>query len=65
MRYAAIVVAGQPDYYERFAFQPAATWGLQSNLRLPADALTAMELVPGTLKGGGQVIYPAPFAEIF
>ena len=65
MNYAAIIVAGQPDYYERFAFQPAATWGLSSNLRLPADALTAMELVPGALKGGGQVIYPAPFAEIF
>lgn len=65
MRYTAIVVAGQPDYYERFAFRPAATWGLSSNLRLPADGLTAMELVPGALKDGGQVIYPAPFAEIF
>ena len=65
LRYAAIIVAGQPDYYERFAFLPAATWGLSSNLRLPADALTAMELVPAGLKGGGQVIYPAPFAEIF
>ena len=65
MRYVAIIVAGQPDYYGRFAFQPAATWGLTSNLRLPADALTAMELVAGALKDGGQVIYPTPFAEIF
>ena len=65
MRYTAIVVAGQPEYYERFEFQPAANWGLTSNLRLPADGLTAMELVPGTLDGGGQVIYPTPFAELF
>lgn len=65
MHFAAIIVAGQPDYYERLAFQPAATWGLQSNLRIPADALTAMELVPGALSGGGQVIYPTAFADIF
>ena len=65
MRYTAIVVAGQPEYYERFDFQPAETWGLTSNLRLPADGLTAMELLPGALKGGGEVVYPAPFAEIF
>lgn len=65
MRYPAIVIAGQPEYYQRFEFQPAATWGLSSNLRLPADGLTAMELVPGTLKTGGRVIYPAVFAEIF
>jgi putative acetyltransferase len=65
MRYTAIVVAGQPEYYERFDFQPAATWGLTSNLRLPADGLTAMELTSGALKGGGEVLYPAPFAEIF
>lgn len=65
MRYTAIVVAGQPEYYERFDFKPASTWKLSSNLRLPDDGLTAMELVPGTLKDGGQVMYPAPFAEIF
>ncbi|HEY9197760.1 MAG TPA: N-acetyltransferase, partial [Gammaproteobacteria bacterium] len=58
MRYTAIVVAGQPEYYERFDFKPALNWTLSSNLRLPADALTAMELVPGTLQNGGQVVYP-------
>lgn len=65
MRYQAIVVAGQPDYYERFDFKPAANWALTSNLRIPADAITAMELVGGALAGGGQVLYPAAFAEIF
>jgi len=65
MRYPAIVVAGQPDYYQRFDFKPASAWGLISNLRLPEDALTAMELVPGVLNGGGKVVYPDVFAEIF
>ena len=65
MRYQAIVVAGQPEYYERFDFKPAATWKLTSNLRIPADAITAMELVSGALAGGGQVLYPAAFAEIY
>ncbi len=65
MRYPAIVVAGQPDYYQRFDFKPASTWGLATNLRLPEDALTAMELVPGALNGGGKVVYPDVFAEIF
>ncbi|WJW76243.1 N-acetyltransferase [Thiohalobacter sp. IOR34] len=65
MRYSAIVVAGQPEYYQRFDFKPASDWGIVSNLPLPEDALTAMELKPGALSGGGRVIYPAPFAEIF
>ncbi|MBZ0072595.1 MAG: N-acetyltransferase [Thiohalobacteraceae bacterium] len=65
MRYVAIVVAGQPDYYQRLDFKPVSTWDLVSNLRLPEDALTAMELVPGALNGGGKVIYPDVFAEIF
>ena len=65
MRYQAIVIAGQPDYYLRFGFKPGSAWGLTSNLGLPADYLTAMELVDGALAGGGQVVYPAPFAQIF
>jgi putative acetyltransferase len=65
MRYPAVVVAGQPEYYMRFGFEPAGKWGLTANLPIPEDALTAMELVEGALEGGGRVIYPAAFAEIF
>ncbi len=65
MRYGAIVVAGQPEYYRRFDFRPASEWGLTSNLPIPQEGLSAMELIPGALSGGGKVIYPPPFAEIF
>jgi len=65
MRYGAIVVAGQPEYYRRFDFRPAAEWGVTSNLPIPHEALSAMELIPGALSGGGKVIYPPPFSEIF
>jgi putative acetyltransferase len=65
MRYPAIVVAGHPDYYQRFDFLSASHWGLSTNLPLPDDAVTAMELTDGVLNGGGYVRYPDVFAEIF
>lgn len=65
MRYTAIVVAGHPEYYRRFDFQPASHWGLSTNLPLPDDAITAMELTPGALAKGGVVAYPGVFAEVF
>ncbi|HHH45537.1 MAG TPA: N-acetyltransferase [Thiotrichales bacterium] len=65
MRYRAIVVAGQPDYYRRFGFRPASEWGVTTNLPLPEDAITAMELVEGSLEGGGEARYPEVFRQIF
>ncbi len=65
LRFPAIVVAGQPEYYKRFGFRSASDWGLSTNLPLPDDAVTAMELVEGALAGGGKVIYPDVFAELF
>lgn len=61
----AIVVAGHPEYYHRLGFQPAVQSGVSSNLRLPEDALTVLELESGVLRGGGRVVYPDPFARIF
>lgn len=63
--YGAIVVAGHPDYYLRFGFKPASEWGLKSNLAIPEDALTAMELSDGALAGGGEVVYPDRFRKLF
>jgi putative acetyltransferase len=65
MRYTAIVVAGHPEYYWRFDFEPASHWGISTNLPLPADAITAMELTHGAPADGGRVIYPEVFAGIF
>jgi putative acetyltransferase len=63
--YTAIVVAGHPEYYKRFGFKPAADWGVSSNLSIPVDALTAMELVDGALASGGEVQYPDIFRALF
>lgn len=63
--FGAIVVAGHPDYYLRFGFRPAADWGVSSNLSIPDDALTAMELVDGSLAGGGEVRYPDLYRKLF
>jgi putative acetyltransferase len=63
--YGAIVIAGHPDYYLRFGFKPAADFGMTSNLPIPSDALTAMELTAGALGGGGEVLYPDLFRKLF
>ncbi len=63
--YTAIVVAGHPEYYERFGFKPAADWGVSCNLSIPGEALTAMELVDGALAAGGEVQYPDIFRALF
>ncbi|MAT66308.1 MAG: GNAT family N-acetyltransferase [Gammaproteobacteria bacterium] len=65
MRYTAIVIAGRPDYYERFGFKPGSEFGISTNLPVPEDAVTAIELVPGALAGGGRVVYPAVFEAIY
>lgn len=63
--HAAIVVVGHPDFYQRFDFEPASTWGLHCNLPVPRDLLTAIELEAGSLAGGGHVIYPSQFSQIY
>lgn len=63
--YTAIVVAGYPEYYQRFGFRPAKDWGIRCNLAIPDDALTAMELKDGILAPGGEVEYPEMFKALF
>ncbi len=63
--YPAIVVTGYPDYYSRFGFEPAATRGLSCNLDAPENAVLVLELQPGVLAGGGRIVYPTPYEELF
>ena len=63
--FPAIVVAGHPDYYQRFGFRLAKEWGITCNLPIPEDALTAIELISGALAGGGHVEYPELFKALF
>jgi putative acetyltransferase len=59
-----VVVLGDPAYYGRFGFQPAARWGLVDEYG-GGDAFQALELSPDALsRGGGLVRYASAFAVV-
>ena len=63
--YAAVVVLGHPDYYPRFGFVPAHTFGLTCEFPCPPEAFMAIELESGSLRqSGGLVRYRPEFAEV-
>lgn len=63
--YSAVVVLGHPEYYPRFGFVPAHTFGLTCEFPSPPEAFMAIELDAGALKGiNGVVRYLPQFAEV-
>jgi putative acetyltransferase len=61
--YSAVVVLGHPEYYPRFGFLPAHTFGLTCEFPSPPEAFMALELEPGALGGiRGLVRYHPQFA---
>ncbi len=65
LSHSAIVVVGQPEFYQRLGFEQASKWSLETNLSVSNDLVTAIELQPDALKGGGNVIYPSLFDVVF
>ncbi len=65
MGFPAVVEAGRPDYFRAQGFQPADHWGLTVSLPLEAALVSAVELTPGALAGGGLVVFPEPFHRLF
>jgi putative acetyltransferase len=62
--YSAVVVLGHPEYYPRFGFVPAHTFGLTCEFPSPPEAFMAIELESGALTGiCGLVRYLPQFAE--
>jgi len=49
--YTAVVLVGDPEYYHRFGFKSAITYGIKSQMDIPNEYVMACELVPGALKG--------------
>lgn len=45
-----VVVLGEPAYYRRFGFRPAAGWGLAWEHPAPPEAFMALELRPGAAR---------------
>ena len=59
-----VVVMGEPAYYSRFGFRPAAEFGLSDEYG-GGQAFQAIELVPGALPvGAGLVRYAPEFAAV-
>jgi putative acetyltransferase len=62
---SAVVVLGHSEYYPRFGFVPAHTFGLTCEFPSPPEAFMAIELEIGALSGiRGLVRYLPQFAEV-
>ncbi len=63
--FEAVIVLGHADYYPRFGFAPASTFGIRSEYDVPDNVFMALELVPGALASvTGVVRYHRAFAEL-
>jgi len=59
-----VVVLGEPGYYSRFGFAPAARYGLVDEY-CGGDSFQVLELEPGAIpQGGGLVQYAPQFAGL-
>lgn len=47
--YTSVFLVGDPDYYARFGFRPAASYGIKHNDEIPEKYVMALELVPDAL----------------
>lgn len=58
----AVVLEGDPAFYDRFGFEPASQYGLESDLDPPAGTVQVWTCWPDALaEVGGTVRHPAPF----
>lgn len=65
LQWNVVVVLGDPDYYARFGFRPAAQFGLQFGVPELEDAFQVLELVPGSLRHArGRVGYAPAFDDV-
>jgi len=63
--YDSAVVLGHPEYYPKFGFKQAGTWGMKDPFGAPAEAFMALELERGALEeASGIVEYPEEFNDV-
>jgi putative acetyltransferase len=63
--FGASVVLGHAEYYPRFGFVRASTFGLRSEYDVPDDVFLALELIPNALRGqAGTIRYHPAFASM-
>ena len=64
-RLARVLVLGDPVYYARFGFVPAARFGLKCPFPAPGQSFMAIELEPGAFAGvSGTVRYGHEFDDL-
>ena len=56
----AVVLIGHPEFYPRFGFRPAGTYGLRSEFHVPDDVFMALELKAGALGSRGGLVRYVP-----
>ena len=55
-RQARVLVLGDPVYYARFGFVPAARFGLKCPFPAPDNVFMAIELEPGAFSGASGIV---------
>ena len=62
--YKSVVVLGHADYYPKFGYKQADSFGISMPFEVPSDNSMALELCSNGLTGvNGMVIYPTAFFE--
>ena len=56
-----VVVLGHPEYYPRFGFVPASSFGITAPFEVPDDAFLALALDPEGPAPRGEIVYPSAF----
>lgn len=60
MGYTAILIFGNPEYYQRFGFKAAENYRIGTEWNTYADALLALELVPNALANAAGMFIEDP-----
>lgn len=64
LEYNSVIVLGHPEYYPKFGFKKASTWGIKAPFEVPDEAFMAIELHANVLdKVSGVVEYPSVYFE--
>lgn len=64
LEYNSVVVLGHPEYYPKFGFEKASSWGIKAPFEVPEEAFMALELQENALYNiSGVVEYPSAFFE--
>jgi len=64
LEFDSVIVLGYPEYYRRFGFRQASTWGLKLPFEASEDAFLAIELKEESLKNAqGVVHFPKEYLE--